>query len=100
MKTLSTVIAAAALAVSGAALAGKSQPSNISGDSGVAGSSSLSTAVATFAATPDIAASINSAPGAVQTVIDGQNATTLDFTEAGEQYRIVMIDGTVSVYRI
>lgn len=100
MKTLCNLVAVAALAVSGAALAGKAQPSNFSGDSGNTSNSSLGAAVSTFAVTPSMASSIAAAPGAVQTIINGQNATVLNFSEGGQAYQLVVIDDQATVYKI
>lgn len=99
MKTLCNLLAIAALSVSGAAMAGSAQPSNFSGDSGNTSNSSLGAAVYTFAATPSVAASIASAPGATPTLINGQNATVLSFTEGGVAYTLVLVDGKVTVYK-
>ena len=100
MKTLCNFLAIAALAVSGTALAGSAQPTNFSGDSGNTSNSSLGAAVATFAASPAVAESIASAPGAQRRVINGQNAIVLNFSEAGQAYQLVLIDGEVTVYKV
>ena len=89
-----------ALAAASTSFAGKANPAVISSGSGNAGSSSLSTAVYSFAATPSIAASIASAPGATVSSGAGGQVITLPFTEGGVSYVLVLgPDGTVTVYK-